>query len=72
MGRPEVDYHPVRMLSPDCLEFRYPPHKNHCSPTGSGEGGPHRMVGTLCESGVRIKILESGFGNQNPNVFALL
>ena len=30
------------------------------------------MVGTLCESGVRIKILESGFRNPNPHAFALI
>jgi len=30
------------------------------------------MVQTLCESGVRKKILESGFGNPNPYALALL
>ncbi len=65
------------LASPDALDVRYlytrivaaqldpeegirSIHKNCCSPTGSGE------------SGVRIKILESEFGNPSPYAFALL
>ncbi len=43
-----------------------------CSPIRSGGGGPYRMVRIRCESGVRIKIPESGFLNPNPYAFALL
>ncbi len=40
------------------------------SPIRSGGGGPYRMVRIRCESGVRIKIPESGFKNPDPDAFA--
>ncbi len=51
---------------------RYPYIRRVCSPIRSGGGGPYRTVQTPCESGVRIKILESGLRNLNPYAFALL
>ncbi len=56
----------------DTLDDRYPYIRSVCSPIRSGGGGPYRTVGTQCESGVRIKILESGLRNLNPYAFALL
>ncbi len=38
------------------------------SPIGSGGGDPYRMVRIQCQSGVRIKIPESGF--KNPDLVA--
>jgi hypothetical protein len=46
-------------------------YKRISSPIRSGGGGPYRMVWILCESGVRIKIPESGFKNPDPDAFAL-
>jgi hypothetical protein len=45
-------------------------YKRSSSPIRSGGGGPYRMVRTRCESGVRIKIPESGFRNPDPDAFA--
>jgi hypothetical protein len=59
-------------LPPDALDDRYPYMRSICSPIGSGGGGPYCMVRAQCESGVRIKILESGLRNLNPYAFALL
>jgi hypothetical protein len=59
-------------LPPDALDGRYPYIRRVCSPIRSGGGGPYRTVRTLCESGFRIKILESGLRNLNPYAFALL
>ncbi len=50
----------------------YPYIRRVCSPIGSGGGDPYRMVRIRCESGVRIKILESGFRNPDPYAFALV
>ncbi len=44
---------------------RYLSHKKSRSSTGSWGGDPYRTVRILCESGVRIKILESR--SRNPN-----
>jgi hypothetical protein len=57
---------------PDALDAEYPYIRRVCSPIRSGGGGPYRTVWTRCESGVRINILESGFGNLNLYAFALL
>jgi hypothetical protein len=51
---------------------RYPYIRRVCSPIRSGGGGPYRTVRARCESGVRIKILETGLRNLNPYAFALL
>jgi hypothetical protein len=56
---------------PDALDAEYPYIRRVCSPIRSGGGGPYRTVRTRCESGVSIKILESGFRNPNPDAFAL-
>jgi hypothetical protein len=40
------------------------------SPIRSGGGGPYRTVRTRCESGVCIKIPQSGFKNPDPGAFA--
>ncbi len=44
--------------------------KRGSSPIRSGGGDPYRMVRIRCESGVRIKIPESGFKNPDPDAFA--
>jgi hypothetical protein len=58
--------------SPDALEFRYPYTQELLQPNWIRKRGSFRTVRTLCESGVRIKVLESGFGNPNSDAFALL
>ncbi len=45
-------------------------YKRSSSPIRSGGGGPYHMVRIRCESGVRIKIPESGFKNPDPDAFA--
>jgi hypothetical protein len=57
---------------PDALDAEYPYIRRVCSPIRSGGGGPYNTVRTRCESGVRKKILESGFRNPNPYAFALV
>ncbi len=44
--------------------------KRSSSPIRSGGGNPYRMVRIRCESGVSIKIPESGFKNPDPDAFA--
>ncbi len=62
----------IPKIPPDALDERYPYIRSVCSPIRSGGGGPYRMVRTQCQSGVRIKILESGLRNLSPYAFALL
>ncbi len=45
-------------------------YKRSSGPIRSGGGGPYRTVRIRCESGVRIKIPESGFKNPDPDAFA--
>ncbi len=47
-------------------------HEDCLQPDWIRRRGSPPTVRILCESGLRIKILESGFGNQNPDAFALL
>ncbi len=60
------------LVGPDALEFRYPYTQELMQPDWIRRRGSVPTVRILCESGVRIKILESGFGNPNPDAFALL
>jgi hypothetical protein len=59
----------VSLVSMDDLDAEYP-YKTSPSPIGSGGGDPYRMVRIQCESGVSIKIPESGFKNPDPAAFA--
>jgi hypothetical protein len=58
---------PLQMPDANCAYIR-----RVCSTIRSRGGGPYHMVRIRCESGVRIKILESGFRNPDPYAFALV
>jgi hypothetical protein len=64
--------HSISLVYSDALDAELPLHKKSSSPIRSGGGDPYRMVRIQSESGVRIKILESGFRNPDPYAFALV
>ena len=58
------------LVGPDALAFRYPYTQELMQPDWIRRRGSVPTVRILCESGVRIKIPESGFKNPDPDAFA--